>query len=267
MDTLALERRFEKIGAHLEVNPPSLRSRWRLTGPPFRVNVLNGKEGEHFTIETDGSTDISVVNLDTKDRHLLLNVSDKGVNSKFLCGHDERHWFVAAVPEKVRGVHDVKTAMEALKPVAVKNEEVRKGVKAEGRKRRKNDAFIRQGEWFFVPESGMNPNRNLILKNEPISRGNGGKPHMCEYIYRIGGTSVYVNSKFPTGITREQVNRLPREERRGSWREMTRDARVYAKGRVWHPDHSTVILDTWCRVYMNRENEAVSMMRSVAFLD
>jgi len=42
---------------------------------------------------------------------------------KFLCGHDERHWFVAAVPG--RGVSNVRTAMEALKPAAVRLESAR----------------------------------------------------------------------------------------------------------------------------------------------
>ena len=41
---------------------------------------------------------------------------------KFLCGHDERHWFVAGVPERAP-VSNVVTAMEALKPDVVRAQE------------------------------------------------------------------------------------------------------------------------------------------------
>src|SRR3712207_8814464 len=53
--------------------------------------------------------------------------------------------------------------------------------------RRRNEAFVRQGEWFFIPAPGMGVDENLILRNEPISRGAGSKPHMCQYVYRSGG--------------------------------------------------------------------------------
>ncbi len=65
---------------------------------------------------------------------------------KFLCGHDERDWFAAAVPE-TSGVATVSTAMEALKPQEVLAAQAGKGLKARHRNRRHNKAFIRQGEW------------------------------------------------------------------------------------------------------------------------
>lgn len=40
---------------------------------------------------------------------------------------------------------------------------------------------------------------NLILNDEPILRS-GGKPHIVEYLYRFGGTRVYVHRKYPTGL-------------------------------------------------------------------
>jgi len=47
---------------------------------------------------------------------------------------------------------------------------------------------------------------------------------------------------------------------------MQRDPEVYVRGRVWHPDHKTVHLDGWHRVFMNTENESQAR-RNVVFLD
>jgi hypothetical protein len=51
-----------------------------------------------------------------------------------------------------------------------------------------------------------------------------------------------------------------------SWRRMVRDAEVYARGKVRHPDHKTVFLSGWHRVYMNRERFARHAAQ-IAFLD
>ena len=46
-----------------------------------------------------GSLDVNVLQADKRDRHLLLFVRPHdGKAARFLCGHDEREWFVAAVP-------------------------------------------------------------------------------------------------------------------------------------------------------------------------
>jgi len=134
-------------------------------------------------------------------RHLLLLIRDQSVKHKFLCGHDERDWFAAAVPD-VYGVSNVRTAMEALKPAEVVVAQMQKNVKMRLRNRRRNDAFIRQGEWFFIPEPEVNPAQWLILKNEPLLRGRG-KPHMAELAFRTGGTEVYVSRTFPNGLSPE----------------------------------------------------------------
>ena len=47
------------------------------------------------------------------DRHLLLLVRRGERKSKFLCGFDERHWFVAAILESESGVTGVATAKAA----------------------------------------------------------------------------------------------------------------------------------------------------------
>jgi len=130
---------------------------------------------------------------------------------------------------------------------------------------RKNDAFVRQGEWFFLPRPDLRVDRKLVLKREPIQRG-AGKPHWCWWLYREGGESVYVSRRYPNGLTPAEYEALTSKQRRRDWRLMTRDARVFAKGAISHVDHKTIWLPCWHEVVLNRESEAQSM-RHVAFLD
>src|SRR5438132_1531801 len=66
---------------------------------------------------------------------------------------------------------------------------------------RKNEGFIRQGEWFFLPRPDFEPpSASLVLHNEPIRRP-GGTPHVVEQLYRHGGTVVYVHPKYPGGLS------------------------------------------------------------------
>jgi hypothetical protein len=87
-----------------------------------------------------------------------------------------------------------------------------------------------------------------------------------EHAFRQGGETVYVNRTHPNGLTEAEYRALPEKKRRGSWQKMVRDAAVYAKGAVRHPDHATVVLPVWHRVLMNTEQRARAMQH-VAFLD
>lgn len=80
-------------------------------------------------------------------------------------GHDERHWFVAAVPESERGVSGVAQAMVALQPMSVREAVALK--KPKHPLDRKNTAYMRQGEWFFVPTPGLDVDPATVL---PTSR-------------------------------------------------------------------------------------------------
>jgi len=251
METQVLEKHFGKMGARIKFDD-------RFSA--LSLNISRDKEGEFFTLRGGSDTDVRVVNIQPKDRHLLLVADVDGGKSKFLCGHDERQWFVAAVPED-RGVVDVRTAMEALKPQPVIERQAGKAV--QGRRRRRNEAYVRQGEWFFVPVQMSDP--KIIFRNEPIRRG-GGKPHKCEFLARSGGTQVYVDDKHTNGITSEQYMRLSSEDRKGPWQIMVRDAGVFVKGKITHPDHATIVLKCWHRVLPNMEGRARGM-RHVAFLD
>jgi len=197
-----------------------------------------------------------------------LLVREGNDKSKFLCGHDERHWFVAGIPEAAP-VGTVRQAKEALKPAEVQSAQARERVGGKARNRRKNAAYIRQGEWFFLPVPDMVVPEELVLKNEPLRRGNGGKPHWAEFCYRTGGETVHVCSRHPNGVTEAQygaiLTRNP-QAKGWNWRTMRRNPGVYVRGRIRHPDHKTITLHGWHRVAMNTESQARAM-RNVAFLD
>jgi hypothetical protein len=260
MSNQALERRFAAIGARVKVDDGPRR------GMPL-IDVRSDRQGEYFDLSFEGGdreVELDVVDVLRRDRHLLLLVRNGEVKSKFLCGHDERHWFVAAVPEDARGVTGVEAAKAALQPDSVRARAGR--LRRKKRFRRRNDAFVRQGEWFFVPEPGLQVDRRDALRNEPISRGRGSA-HLVELVYRRGGQVVYVNGRNPTGLSEARFHRLSlREQRRGGWVRMVRDPEVFATGAVRHPDHATIVLRGWHRVLMNTENRAVAM-RHVVFLD
>ena len=150
--------------------------------------------------------------------------------SKFLCGHDERHWFVAAVPESAP-VGTVRAAKEALKPAEVQAIQARLGLRRAERNRRKNAAYRRQGEWFFVPAPGLKVDETLVLRDEPITRGNGSKPHHAEFCYRTGGETVYVCRLYPNGLSEGDYRRLIEkrpEARNWSWGHAARFPRLCA---------------------------------------
>src|SRR5256885_7205432 len=56
-------------------------------------------------------------------------------------------------------------------------------------------------------------------------------------------------------------SKLPASERNRGFSIMKRDATVYVRGKMSHPDHKTVTLIGWHRVLMNTENRS-SAMRS-----
>ncbi len=269
MDTTDLLTKFARIGARLKVaDRPSRRSRVPLGA--VSLDVQADRNGEFFEVASPGGTDPEVAVLDVRpaDRHLLLMVREGGEKHKFLCGHDERHWFVAAVPETAP-VGTVRQAKEALKPPEVQVAQGRRGLRAEARNRRKNAAYRRQGEWFFLPVPGFAVDESLVLRNEPIRRGDGGNPHWVESCYRTGGETVYVCSRHPNGVTvpRYQQILAGNPKAKGwNWQTMRRNPGVYVRGSVRHADHKTIVLHGWHRGLMNPAGLATAR-RNVASLD
>jgi len=253
--TSASVRRFSSVDA-LRAN----RATSNVDGL-FRINVERGV----FTAACDPKVELQVLDSKPKDRHLLLMarvptyIGQKLTGfkkEKFLCGHDERDWFVAAVPAKATTVI---TAKEALRPAAVTERVIQAGVSKRKEHKHRNAAFVRQGEWFFTPEPNLKVNPAMILKNEPLVRADnrGGKPHMVQELYREGGQTVYVHPRLaPFG----QVE--PPKDMAG-WRLMKRNPAAFARGSVRHADHATVTFKIWHRIHMNTE----SRRQSLGFLD
>jgi hypothetical protein len=260
--------KFARIGARLKfADRPSRRS--RMTGA-ISLDVKADRRGEFFEIarQPGGEAELAVLDVRPTERHLVLLIQEGKDKSKFLCGHDERHWFVAGIPESAP-VGTVRQAMEALKPAEVQAAQARMGLKAKARSRRKNAAYVRQGEWFFLAVADMAVDKKLVLRDEPLTRGNGGKPHWAEFCYRMGGETVYVCSWHSNGITEGQYKAILAgnpNARSWGWRTMQRNPGVYVRGRIRHPDHSAITLHGWHRVLMNTEGQSKAM-RNVAFLD
>lgn len=262
-----LERAFEKIGVRVkfdQLRPSPSSPRAEPLGD-FALDVRRDARGEYFLVSraSGSTTEFVVLDVQPRDRHLLL-LSRKGAEKhRFLLGHDERHWFVAGIPEATP-VSRVSDAKQALKPeLVLKNES---GMHAKFLHRRANRARIRQGEWFFVPAPEIAVPEFLILHDEPLRRS-GGKAHMCEQLYRLGGETVYVGWGHQDGITEEEFRNLGERERKNqNWRVMRRNPTVYVRGRVRHRDHKTVDLHGWHRVLSNTENLSYAM-KNIVFLD
>jgi len=290
LDTLLIKEKFEKIGAGVRF---SELTDLRINDDPSAVviDVMNSKKGGIFDIKTRGRVDLSVPDIQAKDRHLLLMAKifseDRSLGTnviKTLCGHDEREFFAAQVPG--RNLSNVFTAKQALKPeLAVLSQKMHR-VKTKHLHRRKNRGFVRQGEWFFVPAEGLNVNENMIQRpkgGEPIVLAGeraGNKPHRAKEAYIKGGTRVYIarapgsekisrdeRRRLSTGLTEDQkaefIKRYPKAKS-WSWAPMTRNPELYVRGWIRHPDHKTIILRDWHRVAVNGE---IRGGHHVVFLD
>jgi hypothetical protein len=248
------------MGARLKVR--EIPSRWRqgdrtwINPRDFAMDIRRDGQGQFFELRVPTHLSralvVTVMQSEPTRRHLLLAVrksGDKPQMDRFLCGHDEREWFVAAVPG---GASSVSEAMDALQPNEVRAALSHRAGSLRDRHARKNQAFRRQGEWFFLPESLLKVDEKLVLHNEPIRRGRG-KPHLVEQLYRTGGETVHVCRRHPDAA-------------HWGWQVMRRNPEVYARGKVSHTDHATITLPCWHRVLLNTESQSRTMA-NVAFLD
>ena len=276
MNANHIESKFAAMGARRKVR--EIASRWRqgdrswIEPKDFAMDIRRDGHGEFFELRVPShlseSLDVAVMQAEPKQRHLLLAVRKAGTDAKldrFLCGHDEREWFVAAVPG---GASSVRQAMDALQPQDVRAALTRNHVSSRKRYARKNRAFRRQGEWFFVPEPSFVVDEKLILRNEPLRQG-AGKPHLVEDLFRSGGETVHVCRRHPNGVLPDEHRSILRrnpDAARWGWQVMRRNPGVYARGTVRHSDHATITLPFWHRVIMNTETQSRTMA-NVAFLD
>lgn len=268
----ALRRKFSSMGADLRFAPLTGRA---ASKGAYTVDVreTDGRSTERFilSLSSQAAVEVEVLHAREAARHLLLLVktlTPRGPEKhRYLCGHDERHWFVAAVPDLQPAATTVEQAMEALQPVEVREALRLGGVRPKDRRARRNPVFVRQGEWFFLPAPDAQIDPRMIHRHEPLRRG--GKPHTVEELVRWGGETMYVCRRYSNGLTVENYERLlvqQPEARSWGWRVMQANPTVFARGKVTHPDHATVELRLWHRVLLNQEGKA-SWARQVVFLD
>lgn len=259
MNSEHLVKHFKAMGARIKFRPMPV-PRWVRPGAnPQRLtlDIARDKVGEYFDVALgDEPPRLDLLQVKAKERHLLL-LSSEG--ERYLCGHDERHWFVAAVGKPVSTVRDAKSA---LMPDGVWNEVKRWSPRDFDN--RKNAAFVRQGEWFFVPADRHPPKNAVILKNEPLKRGGGSKPHVCDELYREGGFQVWIvkGQHLTEGEYRNRIKSDPKFARLPV-NKMAANPTVYVRGAVRHADHETIRLEGWHRVFINAEPTT----SSVTFLD
>lgn len=261
------------MGATLEIEwlRPPRRGTWVATPVDFTLDVRADRH-ETFVLairrERADAYEFTPLQVEPEVRHLVLMSKTElphvvEPKQKFLCGHDERHWFVANVPNRVT---TVRQAFDALLPEQVHTALAVNRVRNARRYRRHNAGYQRQGEWFFVPQPAfqLEPNQ-VVFKHEPLRRG-AGKAHYVENIVRRGGVTVYVDPSYPNGLTEGEYQNLIRQNPQAAqsdWRLMVRDAQVYARGYVRHRDHKTLVLHGWHRVCLSNEKRT----KAVAFLD
>jgi hypothetical protein len=186
------------------------------------------------------------------NRHLVLSASQGSIEDRFLCGHDEQHWFVAGLPDETAA--NIQAPMEALKPVLVTTLERRKP----GKHRRKSDVHSRQGEWFFVPcpHASIDPAR--VEQDGVLIRGAESQPHVCEFMYR-DGEREHECKRYPKLAFFEseylEILKTRRKARQWGWRPLPYHPDIYVRGSISHPDHAALRLECWHRAELNLESQ------------
>lgn len=257
MEQDVLAKHFQAMGSRVKFRPLRQgRARPGTDPTSFVIDIGNDVRGEYFdfAIGPDAPA-FHILQALPRERHLLLHAAD---GQRFLCGHDERHWFVAPIG---KAVSTVRAAKQSLLPPVVW-EQVKHLPPGEVDNRR-NAVFKRQGEWFFVP-TRRKFRRPVIHKNEPLQRTVRSKPHICEELIREGGRLVYIvgGQQYSEKEYKQRKTRNPNFDRRG-YRTMVSNPDVYVRGCVRHSDHTTITLNGWHRVFINAELTT----SSVSFLD
>ena len=248
--TKTVMSKFERMGAQVTIREMT-RESFSQHGSPLTIDIRRQPTGEMFDIERTADVTLSVPEVQSRQRHLLLQAATSLSRVNFLCGHDEMHWFVATLPDG-NDSRTVAEAKQSLKPDLVKRKERPKG----GKRRRKGDAYIRQGEWFFMPWPHVGVNNNKVLRHAGLVRGPGSKPHMCEFMF-LDGEREYACDRYPKLAFFEseykEILKTRRKAKQWNWQQLPFEPVRYVKGWITHPDHNPMFLDVWHRVEMNTE--------------
>src|SRR5262245_53911743 len=143
MNVGLIEKVFRQIGARVKLTTATDK-----VPHPIRLNVRRDERGEHFDLRPQVDADPRILDCSPGDA-LLLMVANSGGRwgreqlDTFLCGRDERSWFVAAIPEAAEAI-TVQAAKDALKPPEVWESMRKHGVPPHERDLRRTAAFVRQ---------------------------------------------------------------------------------------------------------------------------
>ena len=259
-----IQQQFERIGAIANVREFDLPTSRRVR-PQMSINVTRAASGECFDIRLARGVQLAIMDRHARERHLLLSASNRWVEDRFLCGHDEFHWFVAAIPDD-SNAQSVEAAKEALKPALVTRLE---GRRQRGKHGRRGDVFVRQGEWFFIPCRHAPIAFEHIEQDAVLVRGPGSQAHHCQFMFR-DGEREYECARYPKLAFFESeyqgILRTRRKARQWKWRLLPFRGNTYVRGWITHPDHSPLYLDIWSRVELNRETRWQTMSHMV-YLD
>ncbi len=220
----------------------------KLTDTPFVHGVDSNRivqmdvrrdrgEGEKVFLFPGTSNELRVTGTDPRHRQLVLRVRE--ADRKFTEQRwDKKHRIFRTIERRTTpalrrflvGMDESHLFVAQLTMKAETVEQAHEGLRpAVLRERREK---FRQGEWFFVP---ITPEEHELLgktshrffeRNARIGRHltRRGRPHLAEQLVQLplgGGTAELV------------------------------------RGRVRHPDHATLALATWMRVFMNTEDRSV----------
>ena len=148
METQLLETMFGRMGARVKIRETA--------GRPHTagIDIRSDRQGEYFDIGVEAAdlVEYDVIDIRPRQKHLLLMARRDNGKQKFLCGHDERHWFVCAVPGT--SVSNVISAMEALQPLEVRAAVGRKVKRTKDRLRRLLPAAGEQDADLSLPDIG-----------------------------------------------------------------------------------------------------------------
>src|SRR5688572_14425834 len=127
MNSETIANQFARMGARFRLVHQETSRR----GSDYALDIRADRRGQYFELSipplAEPSLDLSVLQVQPQDRHLVLLVKKPQTKDRFLCGHDEREWFVAAVPGNATTVAQ---AREALKPLPIRFAEMRSGLRA-----------------------------------------------------------------------------------------------------------------------------------------
>lgn len=256
-----IQSEFERAGARVCIQPLNRQSLQQIQRP-LSIDISKDESGEYFDIRLAANVGLAVVDVQPRHRHLLLKAWNALGVDRFLCGHDERHWFAAALPSGPKAIN-VAAAKEALKPELVKRLEQRRH---KGKRHRRHDVYLRQGEWFFIPCPHASIDHSRVRRVGILSRGGGSKPHSCSFLYE-DGEREYECARYPKLVFSESeykhILQTRRKAKQWKWRQLPFHPDRYVKGWIQHEDHSPLFLDVWHRVEMNRESNVLSMSRMI----